>query len=450
MPDKVCKQCGGSRFKVDARGGGRKFLRCLDCRNRASREQSDRAHLETLRQGGEDLLRFGSPIERVSAEALLAEGSVAKASLKIQLEPRELRAHLSELRRRAAGRGYSPSHDMTKTTPEGYQVKGVSSYYKVDPRTGESTLRGQWVKTKQDEEHRIAAVLDAMSRIADRWQGLADPVKAPKVFSERTMTAYPMGDPHIGMYAWAAETGQDFDLQIAERNLVCAVDHLVELAPASEEGLIINLGDFYHADNSMNQTMRSHHALDVDTRWGKVLAVGLRTMRRCIDRALTKHQRVHVINEIGNHDDHSALMLSLCLQQYYEREPRVTIDTSPAKFHWYRFGKCLIGVTHGHNTKLEQLPMIMAADRREDWGSTDHHYFHTGHVHHDQAKEIGGVICESHGTMAPADAWSKGQGFRSRQAMKCIVYDREYGEINRHTVGIKQIWHTLGLDNADR
>ncbi len=219
-----------------------------------------------------------------------------------------------------------------------------------------------------------------------------------------------------------------------------AVDQLVELAPPAKQALIVSVGDFFHTDNSTNRTMANGNPLDVDTRWSKVLSVGIRTMRRLIDRALEKHQKVRVICEIGNHDHHTSIMLALCLDQFYSNNERVEVDTSPDAFHWHRFGKNLIGVTHGDKTKHHDLPNIMACDRREDWGATLHRYWYTGHVHHDQTKEYAGCKVETFRTLAPRDAWHNAAGYRSGQDMKCIVLHREYGEVLRHTVGIQQIW----------
>jgi hypothetical protein len=247
-----------------------------------------------------------------------------------------------------------------------------------------------------------------------------------------------MGDPHLGMYAWAAETGQDFDLQIAEHNLVAAVDHLVGLAPRAKQALIVNLGDFFHADNKQGTTTGGTR-LDNDTRWGKVLGVGIRTMRRCIDRALQKHEKVRVVCEIGNHDDHSAVMLAIALEMYYEREPRVEIDTSPAKFHWYEFGANLIGITHGDTARFSELGGVMACDQPEAWGRTKHRYWYCGHVHHDSVKELHGVTVETFRTLAPKDKWHADKGYRSGQDMKLDVIHRLHGRQTRHVVGIRQL-----------
>lgn len=340
--------------------------------------------------------------------------------------------------KKAARGGWSPVHDMTKTVPEGFSVKGVSTLY-----GGDGAVAAQWVKTSRDQDDRLEMLAEACQAAAEPLQGRAELVAPPAFTAADMMCVYPMGDPHIGMYSWWKETGQSFDLDIAERNLVAAVDHLVELAPPSEEALLIDLGDFFHSDTLDNKTRRSGHALDVDTRWAKVLRAGVRIVYRMIDRCLLKHDRVRFIAEIGNHDDQSSIMLATCVDAYYSRETRVSVDLSPAKFHWHRFGKNLIGITHTDTVKMQQLGGIMAADMPKDWGETTYRHWYCGHTHTDRAIEMPGCSAESLRTLAPRDSWSAAAGYRSDQDMKCDVWHREWGRINRHTVGIRQLWHNL-------
>lgn len=318
--------------------------------------------------------------------------------------------------------------------PTGHHLAGVSTLLDA-----QGNVKAQWIKTSKDREQKLDALMKAAKDIAKPFKGTSSNPKTPKISDDDLLCVYPMGDPHFGMFSWHEETGQDFNLELAESSLVSAVDKLVGLAPSASQALIINLGDFFHTDNASNMTSRSKNPLDVDTRWAKMLGVGIRAMRRVIDKALEKHKSVRVVCEIGNHDDHSAIMLAICLQQYYENNPRVDVDTSPSTFHWHRFGENLIGITHGDKVKAQNLPAIMAHDKKEDWGETTHRYWYTGHVHHDSVKEYPGCIVETFRTLAPKDFYHHSHGYRSDQDMKCDVLHRKWGRINRHIVGIRQV-----------
>lgn len=356
---------------------------------------------------------------------------VADAATELGLADRTVRHRLATARARGMA---PPSGVVLSPPPLGYSVKGTSTL--VD---GDGTIKAQWVKTeaaKQEQEEQFRALAEELASIAD---GKVKPTKAPKVTDPELLTVYPMGDPHIGMYAWAEESGDDFDLDIAERDLTQAMVRLVQSAPKSDTALILNLGDFFHADNMENRTMRSGNALDVDTRWQKVLQVGARAFYALVQSALKKHQTVIVRNVIGNHDDHSAVFLGLLLDAYYRNEPRVRVELAPGGFWYMRFGKVLLGATHGDKAKWKDLAKIMAADRPDDWGKSEYRYWHTGHVHHDRMQEDMGVVMECHRTLAAKDAWHAAQGYRSGRTMKCIVYDAEYGEVERHTADIRRV-----------
>jgi UDP-2,3-diacylglucosamine pyrophosphatase LpxH len=260
------------------------------------------------------------------------------------------------------------------------------------------------------------------------------PRKAQGEFRSDLLTAYPIGDPHIGMRAWAEECGKDWDLTIAERVHCDAMAGLVDAAPPSEQALLVNLGDLFHYDSMHAVTPASGHLLDADGRYAKMIAVGVKVIRQCIETALTKHKRVHVINAPGNHDPTGALWLSVALSQIYEREPRVTVDRNPSVFAYYRWGKCLIGVHHGHSCKPASLPGVMAADRARDWGETEYRYWWMGHIHHESKREYPGVSVESFNTLASADAYATAGGWRSRESMQAIVLHEAHGEVARARV----------------
>lgn len=316
--------------------------------------------------------------------------------------------------------------------PDSHFIKGVSTLLDAG-----GNVRAQWIKSAVNDET-LHAVEDAVRKLAEPWPEIAALQPAPAHSDDDLLCVYPMGDPHIGMLAWSPESGENFDLEIAERNLFAAVDHLVDLAPPARRALVATVGDTLHSDGYANTTTRGTR-VDVDGRTPKMVNTALRTFRRVIYRALQKHQEVEVKVVPGNHDMLMTLVLSIALQQFFEDEPRVHIDASPAMYQWYRFGQNLIGITHGDKAKPDGMMGVMAVDRAKDWGETAHRRIYAGHIHHEVVKEVPGVIVEHLRTLASKDAWHAGMGYRSGRDMKLDVFHREDGHINRHIVGIQAI-----------
>ena len=341
-------------------------------------------------------------------------------------------------KRNGAGRGLCPAGNHTFTIrpdpgalqpiPDGYMAKGVSTLVGPD-----GSIKAQWIKTTADMERQRELQLAAIDAMAADLPRVA-PRKATGAWRQDLLTVYPIGDPHVGMYSWAAETGDDWDLAIAEHTHCAAMAELVQAAPATETAVVLNGGDLFHYDSMAAVTPRSGHFLDADGRYAKMIAVGVKIMRQCIESALAKHKNVHVINLPGNHDETGALWLSVALANVYEREPRVTIDTNPSVFSYYRWGKVLLGAHHGHTCKPEKLPGVMACDRAKDWGETDHRHWLTFHVHHESRREYAGVTVESFGTLAGKDAFAANGGWRSGRPMQSIVYHNVHGEVARSRV----------------
>lgn len=357
---------------------------------------------------------------------------VAEAARQLKITRRAIAFVLARLVRLAARRGMSSEHDMTHAVPDGFEVKGVSTLYNADGKVSQ-----QWVKSRLRDDD-VQAMREAIAEMAEEYRGTAKPVRAPARSTTSLLSVYPLGDPHIGSYAWAAEAGEDFDVNIARQDLLAAAGRLVDVAPPSERALILNLGDFFHSD-SLSQLTKSGHKLDVDTRWPRVLRLGCQLMVDLITLALRKHAKVEVINCIGNHDDHSSIMLSAFLEAWFHLEPRVHVHPTTSKFHYLEHGKCLVGVTHGDTVKHLALGELMASDKPEAWGRTQYRYWYTGHIHHTSKTELRGAVVESFRTLAARDAWHTGQGYRSGRDMYCIVLDAEFGEVERHRCDIRQV-----------
>jgi len=373
------------------------------------------------------VLEFATSTQRRYIEAVQEHGGIDQAAKALGVNNNTISSALYFARKKAALQGIAPEQDMTHEAPNPFVVKGVSTYYGKD---GEK--RGQWVKTALDRSKAEEVIRQFVTDLAQEAKGLSPIVKPPMFTSDELLAVYPMGDPHFGMYAWAEEAGEDFDLDIAEQLTKAAIDRLVASAPPAKVGLVLELGDFFHSDNDSNQTARNHNALDVDTRWARVMQIGLRAMVYTVIRGLEKHEQIVVRIVKGNHDTHSSFALALALDAFFHNNPRVVVDLSPATFWYYEFGKVLIGATHGDTTKMPALPGVMACDRPEAWGRTSFRYWYQGHIHHQDRKEFPGCVVEAFRTLAARDAWHAGQGYRAGRDMNLIVHHRQYGEIERH------------------
>ena len=367
--------------------------------------------------------------ERFYLESTMQIGTIRRAAKECGVSQGTVRQAIERVKARAAKMGYAPEHDLNKPTTAPFVVKGTSTLYGED---GQPKL--QWVKTNLDREAQIEIMKQAVEALCEDVK----PVKAipaPPDVNDQLMSVYPWGDPHVGMYAWADETGDNFDLSIAEQDMCNAVDYLVERSPPSKRGVLVNLGDFFHYTNMTGSTERSGNILDRDSRTAKMIDVGVRIIRRCLERMREKHEIVELINAPGNHDETFAHFLNVLFRNLYANEHRVIVHDAPTTRHYLQHGKCLIGVVHGHQTKDRDLPGIMATEKPEEWGATRHRVFFRGHHHHDNRVEYNGCIVEQMRTLA-RDAYAVGGGYLSGRDMKCIVMHSEFGEQMRLTCGI--------------
>lgn len=356
-------------------------------------------------------------------------GSQAAASIHLNMNKRSLERRLAKIRQKEQGIDGSG-----REIPEGHTIKGTSTLY--DATTGEPKL--EWVKTDLDKQARLEAIRSAVESLVNVEK--PKPKKKESMSNaEKLMTVIPITDMHIGMYAWGEEVGEDYDVEKAISLLCGAVDYLVDIAPSSEKCVILQMGDFFHADNMSGYTERSKNILDIDGRMSRVLELGWHALERCIDRALDKHKNVEVVCVPGNHDEFISIATQNHFKSMYREEPRCYVHPEPTTRKYVKYGKNLIGVTHGHQTKDQSLPGIMAAEKPKEWGETTHRRFFRGHQHHDNRVEYNGCIVEQFRTLAAKDAYASEHGFLSGRDLKAITFDEEYGEVARSIVSVNYL-----------
>jgi hypothetical protein len=356
--------------------------------------------------------------QRAAAEALgIAHGTVGDS--------------MKALKDKAARMGYSPAHSMTHAVPDGFLTKGVSSYFNKD-----GVLTGQWVKSSIDRDRQEAIMREAFAAMAETLPRVK-PAPGPTKTDEALCNLYTFTDYHLGMLAWGKETGADWDLKIAERTLVSAFAHMIDAAPKASTAFISQLGDFLHSDGSggmLPVTPLHSNILDQDGRYSKIVGVAIRVLRRIVDFALERHEKVVVLMAEGNHDLSSSVWLRAMFRALYENEPRVTVVDSELPFYAYQHGTNMLGFHHGHLTRKENLPLFFAAKFPVMWGATTKRVIHTGHQHHKDEKEHTGVTVVQHRTLAANDAHSARHAYVSERSAQAITYHADFGEVARNTV----------------
>lgn len=372
--------------------------------------------------------------QREILQAIIDEGGLRPAARRLDTVYSNVARVTRAVRQRAARQGYSPDHDMIRTVPDGFRLRGTSTLYDQD-----GALKQQWVKSEADKEQEAELQRQFAETLSEHVRGKAKPIKRPKTAPVADlMSCYVIGDAHIGLRAWRQETGvENFDTEIATSDIRGAVDHLVASAPDSEVGVFVNVGDFLHANDTTSQTPLSKNLLDTDGRFGDVIDHAVNVIVYSIDRMLAKHRKVQVVNARGNHDPDAALWLNKLIAAYYSREPRVEVVPNDSRFIYMRWGKTLIGVHHGDRIKRQQIYEAMTRDRRKDWGECEKVYFWTGHIHHKNAEEIGGCLFESFNTLAAPDSWHAGAGYGAGREMQCLIMSKEYGLLARNVCAIE-------------
>ena len=323
--------------------------------------------------------------------------------------------------------------------PEGFGAPTRIAQY----TRGDGTVIGEWRTYDREREEKRAATIEI---IREHVAGLVtpfEPTPAPANANLDLLTCYIWGDPHLGMLAWGKEVGESFDLKIATRELTQCAINLVDRAPPSEEAIITNLGDFFHATTDKQQTPSSGHKLDVDGRFAKVATAGLDLYVGAARYALRKHKRVRLRNVPGNHDFEATFWLAECLRREFRDEPRITVEDAYSPYQFDEWGKVLLGWAHTDGAKPLQLGGVMAADEPEMWGRTRFRFWHGGHVHHLSRTEVAGAVVETHRTLAGKDAWHNWKGYRAGRSLQAITYHKLWGEDSRITEGIERVRATI-------
>lgn len=346
---------------------------------------------------------------------------------------------IQAVKTKAAAHGYSPDHGINSPIPEPFIAKGHSTLERIDRVTGERTQVLQWTKTRLDDQLWAEAIREGIAAFIEDTPKLDVPA-APLDYDTDIIPWIQIGDAHLGLLCHAAEVNENFDLKIAERELLTAIGMLIEGLPACERIVINDLGDFTHYENFTGTTEASGHALDFDTRFPKMVKAYSRVMRAIVDMALAKARHVDVIVNQGNHSRTNDIWMAELLDVAYGHTGRVHVLNNGNVFIGYRMGNTLVMTHHSDKCRPKDLLGVLITDFRRDFGETEFHYIDIGHIHHGMAfKEHPSVQLESWNHLAATDKWAHDAGYRARKSISMVLRSRKYGEVGRRMLPIQEI-----------
>lgn len=240
-------------------------------------------------------------------------------------------------------------------------------------------------------------------------------------------------DIHIGKLADSFETGEDYDNQIAVKRVKEGVQGILDKASGFNIDQILFVGgnDILHIDQPGATTKGTRQ--DTTGMWYSNFLIA-KNLYVDILETLISIAPVHFTFNPSNHDMMSGFFLADVIKTWFKDCEDITFDCSMAHRKGYKYGKNLIGTTHGDGAKTQDLPILMAQEFPVWWAKTKHRYVYTHHVHHKVQKDYFGISIESLRSPTGTDSWHHKKGFQhAPQACEGFLHSKEHGQVARLT-----------------
>lgn len=272
-------------------------------------------------------------------------------------------------------------------------------------------------------------------------------VKVPKMpskkYSDPCLFEADLFDAHIGQLVWGLESGENYDLKIARETYLTAIKKLIErVSPYNIERILFPIGNDYYNVNGGDSMTYAGTLQHEDARWKKTFKMGCGILFESIEM-LSKVAPVDVVTVVGNHDKDAAFFAGEVVDAKFCNDKNISVDNSPSQRKYYRYGKCLIGLTHGKEEKVADLPLIMANEQKQNWNETKFREWHIGHVHHKKeykylsSEEFKGVTIRVLRALTATDAWHNEKGYiGSLRAAEGFIWNKNEGLICNLSVNI--------------
>jgi len=282
-------------------------------------------------------------------------------------------------------------------------------------------------------ELNIEPIQDALT--SKDIESIFERLKAPDLHEYRhsksigELLELPIMDLHLGKLAWKKESGDDYDLKIAETLYKEAIETILNRVNAyglNIERIVFPVGqDFFHFDTAKSTTTKGT-VMDTDTRWPKMYEKGVELNLWAIEN-LRAIAPVEVIYVAANHDKMLSFFLVHHINAWFRNCKDVVVNTSPYPRKYVTYGKCLIGYSHGAD-EGKKIDILMQQEC-PTWSSTLWREWHLGHLHSEHAREIGGVIIRNVSSVTSRDIWHTEHGYQAVRKAQAFVWNKEKGKV---------------------
>ena len=242
-----------------------------------------------------------------------------------------------------------------------------------------------------------------------------------------------IADLHIGKLATAFETGEDYNSQIAVKRAKDGLQGILNKAKGFniDKVLFVAGNDILHTDNTKRSTTAGTPQ-DTDGMWYENFIMAKNLYIELLEK-LMSFADVEVVYNPSNHDlTHGFFLMQLIEAHFSKSTIRFNVDLKHRKA--FKYGKNLIGTTHGDGAKIENLPLLLATEFPILWSETKHRYIYSHHVHHKTSKDFIGVTFETLRSPSGSDSWHHKNGYTGvPKAVEGYIHHKDFGQIARLT-----------------
>lgn len=326
-----------------------------------------------------------------------------------------------------------------------------------------------WIKTKkhsvylrpqQDENDFKDLVRDT---IQETFKDITPIYPKNNPIDQDGLLVLDLADVHIGKLCVEDETGYSYDQSIAESRMVDGATKMVDamLSMGAGQVLLIIGNDIAHIDTP-KRTTTSGTPQDTDGTYHSIYRTAQRAYVHIVNMCLDRGLRVHLLYCPSNHDWTMGFTIAQALAIWFRDCDMVkATDYNLSESHrkYFRFGKNLMGFTHGDGAKERDLPHLMRAEAKSHISEVDHLYWYVHHYHHKIKRHEGvrptererdhidlttikrgwgeqmGDNCKIEYVRSPSppDGWHDRNGYVNKQAVECFLHHPDLGQTVRLT-----------------